>query len=243
MHIAKTAGTSVNEYFADMFGTENVLVHAEGKRNIFNIIGSGDHKHLVFVSGHLRLPNFLRLIDLREWFLFTCVRNPIDHVVSHLQWVKAIGHPENARFRDTHHEDIKRLATDLYKTPLDDVATLNEIIYKKHPIALQLFNNCQTRYFIPEVKRPLNLSDLRYAMNSAICFDFVARSESVEADIKTIASRLNLQSSRGNLNHSNRRKIVERPNFNNLDILAFYRRLVSIDQLLYDFLTTKDISQ
>lgn len=241
MHIAKTAGTSVNDHFSAHFGADNVLVHAEGKRDRLLKINTPDNANVEFLSGHIRLDKLLRMIDLRHWVFFTCLRNPMDHVISHLQWVKALGAPENRNFKKGHHGSIQELAADLYETGLNDVGNLTRIIYRDHPVALQLFDNCQTRYLLPEKLQRLDVLEFRLAMNYARCFDCILLSEDLDRGLARVHEVAGLPPKNGEIGRSNPSRMVERPDLSDPSVAAFYEGLVDFDQRIYGAVKTRSL--
>lgn len=212
------------------------MLHVEGKRNLVREISRPENLHYRYISGHIRLPIFLRLIDLREWFLFTCIRRPINHIISHLNWVKFVGSPENSEFRRTHQPDIQSLAIELFKVDLDDVERLTKIIFHSHPIALQLFDNCQTRYFIPEKKGRLDSLDVQQAMNFMRCVDMIIKSENINEGLDRLHIAAKLSPKVDLIGKSNFGKNRQRPNLENESVRKFYHSLAGFDAQIYNSL-------
>ena len=79
MHVPKVAGTSVNSVFSNYFGEDEVVLHCENKKC--------DLQSYSFVSGHVAWPTFRAIIDGADAYKFTIMRDPIDHLLSHLRWV------------------------------------------------------------------------------------------------------------------------------------------------------------
>jgi hypothetical protein len=75
MHIPKTAGSSINDAFINRLGAENCLSFSP-------TISRLDFERRRFVSGHVYLGDIAQ-----SAFIFTFIRNPLEHIASHLQWI------------------------------------------------------------------------------------------------------------------------------------------------------------
>jgi hypothetical protein len=146
IHIAKTGGSSVNEFISSHFSPEEVFVHVESSpgwyKNILN-------KERVFISGHIYYPVFKELLGSLDGYLkVVTLRNPIQHVISHLAWVRHLSDPEGkARFRfDSHPKPVQEMSLKLAKINLGDPIHISKFISEMNNFEYNLMDNTQTRY-------------------------------------------------------------------------------------------------
>ena len=144
MHIAKAGGTSVNEFFAKHLGEENCFFHIEGKKwDPIEIV-----ENFNFISGHVRIRRIRNMIDLKGFYLFTVLREPVGHLMSHLAWVKGIAKNPSSRFFKSHTDEVQELALQLKEVDFENLDSLSSFFEKLPPEGFNLFDNCQSRYFL-----------------------------------------------------------------------------------------------
>lgn len=188
MHIAKTAGSSVNKVFAELY-PETSLVHIEGKPDWQNALDGLD-----YVSGHIRYPVFASIDAERKFRYVTFLRDPISHLRSHLNWVKVQTTDQRHRPFISKNDEIRTLSEGLAKIDLKNPVQIRDYLLsaRDNPQCMILFDNCQSRYFVkmPPGTKVL-LGDFRRAVVNFASFDFVGISEefdrSMAALMKTIA--------------------------------------------------------
>ena len=83
-HTPKTAGTTINSFFVDIF--KNSIVHAESKSESLNDKFLNSYN---FVSGHLSYTHMISMLDA-NWTKLITFREPYSHVVSHLCWIRKL---------------------------------------------------------------------------------------------------------------------------------------------------------
>lgn len=200
MHIAKTAGSYVNEVFRDAFGDDKVLLHAENRigstHDLMSVLSEGRR----FISGHIMNSlwhEITRDID-RSFFTFAVVRDPIEHLASHLLW---LDHYSLDQYRaeflmlDRFH---RQLVAMIAATDLSDVRKLDDLITNLPPLGMRLFDNCQSRYFLPNGYRgvanyyPLTLS-VAPQLNEAISkFDAILTQDRLEQGLADVSKSLGI---------------------------------------------------
>jgi hypothetical protein len=143
MHIPKTAGTTLNEIIRAQFPKDKSLLHAE-----ITILGKRpdeieDLEKYNYISAHLRYDTINRHINIKRFFVITMLRNPIKQTISHLGWVARLAEPEFSR-------EFNRLP-DYIKLIVDRISSVDivKFIDTLNPKERNLFDNCQTRYFLP----------------------------------------------------------------------------------------------
>lgn len=99
MHIAKTAGSYINHLFENSLGPDKVIVHGEVKirnrENFCRLVESG----VEFFSGHIYYRLWLEFAkDTPDQFkMITVLRDPIEHLASHILWLDHYNLPEKRR--------------------------------------------------------------------------------------------------------------------------------------------------
>lgn len=233
MHIAKTAGTYVNEVFLRHFGADAVRIHVESNlaEVASELIADGDGR-IRFVSGHVPYPELKRKLTPIEAAYATCLREPIAQLISHMQWIKFIGQPGNEDFRDLHRTGLADLATRLFPIDFDDVTALEDLM--ADPEARFFFDNCQTRYLVEgPPDRYMDASDLWRADAALAEFDFVATT----GHVGPCAERLIAYAGGGKFvapaEIINPSRVSGRPNLEIPVVRRFYEALTAWDRILY----------
>ena len=146
MHIPKTAGTSLNDWFCSHFDEGKFLVHLESEsRWQSNPESYADYELL---SGHVNLERFAAKMNLAQYYVATVLRDPWKQFLSHLAWIRRLADPgEEARFTQ-HIEYARELALRLGETDLSDASDLGRILSTLTEPQFRLLDNCQTRYFV-----------------------------------------------------------------------------------------------
>ncbi|MDG9980345.1 sulfotransferase family 2 domain-containing protein [Ectopseudomonas oleovorans] len=147
VHIAKAAGSSVNKIFLDAFGYEACAVHLESNQEWR--VASGIEvlaKEKNYLSGHIIYREFMDKLNLGEYFVFTFLRNPIAHVVSHLAWIKKLAEPNEIERFKQHPEYIQSLAMKIDKVNFDDALDVLRFVEDLSAQERNLLDNPQVRY-------------------------------------------------------------------------------------------------
>ena len=191
MHIAKTAGTSVNSHFGSQYPPDLVAKHVESNRSWLE--QSASAKKMGYVSGHLSFDQFAERLDLSEYVKVTLVREPFSHLRSHLAWIKHLSEPENAEWLDKHPEFVKPLSKKLWKTDFTSPAELAEFVRSLQGQEFQLLDNCQTRYFARNPERKLEIRDFHTALETLKQFDLIGLTHQTRQFIDRVSELMNIE--------------------------------------------------
>ena len=196
MHIAKTAGSYLNERFADALGEAAVETHIE--QSIGNTL---DLKAALqigkrFFSGHVMLGLWDDISGAiaGEFSMITVLRNPIEHLASHIQWLDHYNNPEQNSSYAALDEAHRRIVDRIGAVDLSDIGQLDDFLTGLSGTEVRLFDNCQSRYFIMSGRRdidcirPLSLSDRSNVAASLARFDAVACQDQLEKDLSKIGA-------------------------------------------------------
>lgn len=148
MHVAKTAGSSVNNFIASHYPISKVCMHFEGHPEWRNVRNEAPLADMEFLSGHVRLQRFARRLPARDYFKITTFRAPIDHVISHLSFVRRLSEKERPTMLMNVPLRVQQLSSMLAQVNLSDPEELTRVVQNLDPVGLGLFDNCQTRYLL-----------------------------------------------------------------------------------------------
>ncbi|NJN74653.1 MAG: hypothetical protein HC799_18610 [Limnothrix sp. RL_2_0] len=112
MHIPKTAGTSLNNFLASHFTRDEYVLHMESN-NEWRDQKLAILRKKKFISGHIRFPDILKKNLHEERLKIITLRNPIDHLASHISWVRHLSLPGNEKRLHQHTHEIQDISTKL----------------------------------------------------------------------------------------------------------------------------------
>lgn len=141
IHIAKTAGSSFNAFLKrHLHGIEHCEMHLAPDGLLLYELEQ--LKQFDYISGHLKLNVFNENKFSREdYFLMTFLRNPIDQLISHVNWIIYIQEAEDSF--NTLPQAIREASHEFASVDLYHADTFISIL-EKH----QGFGNNQSRYFV-----------------------------------------------------------------------------------------------
>lgn len=181
MHIAKTAGSSVNALAMRNYPPERCVTHVESY-HLRPGSDVGELRDKLFVSGHVTLAVALgRRYVSKQFRTFTLLREPLAHLRSHLSWVKRLALPEHARECAAHPAYIQHMARRLNELSLEEfLASMGEL-------ENNLFDNAQTRYLTNAFSRELDDGCLDAALAALRGFDLVGVNEAFTDSMRVLA--------------------------------------------------------
>lgn len=228
MHIAKTAGSSVNKFFIDHFGRDNATAHIEWVKDPAML-----DKHQ-FISGHITLAQFERDFDTKHFYTATMVRDPVRQLVSHLNWVRHLSEPEKADFLNGHPPDVRDISAKLWRLDFSDPASLANFVANLEPSERSLFDNRQCRYFhaIPAARRYDEMA-FKKAEENLSRFDFVGLTENFEPAIRYLAGRAGIVKAWEKAPRANVNKFDYGFDIKNPQLVTAVEPLIRYDQALY----------
>lgn len=184
VHIAKTAGSTVNKVLMECFGAKNSLVHVESNSDWKQRVKD---KNIDFLSGHIPYAAFLKQSELTCYKKAITFREPYAHVISHLSWIRALALPENKKKYDAPPEYIQLLSAKLASFDLSSPEQITAFIQSFTPVEFKLLDNTQTRYIRTNLnKERVDDLDVKQALQNLSNFEFVG----TDADIGGLLSRI-----------------------------------------------------
>lgn len=186
VHIAKTAGSTVNKVLLDLFGSEKSIVHAESVSDWQDKVNNDE---LLYLSGHIPFPVFYENKKVKGYKKAITFREPYSHVVSHLCWIRALSLPENFKRYNAHPKYIQILSDKLSLVDFSSPPSIAKFISELSIVEFRLLDNTQSRY----VRRgngasAVSESDLESCLENLACFDFVGIDKNISLFLKRICN-------------------------------------------------------
>ncbi|MGH6924176.1 MAG: hypothetical protein ACRED5_10605 [Propylenella sp.] len=240
LHIPKTAGSSVNYFFANVVGHDNSLLHLESQLSVMNDTSTDAFRRVRFASGHLSLQFIHEHFDLNSWVTMTVLRNPIDQIGSHLRWLKYVGSKPGSPLMQGHTPLIQHMAARLNKISLNDTAAMQTLFFDEFPQARLLFDNCQVRYLLPVCAGPVDQEMANRAIQAIKNIDYVISVEGLRAGLLSVLTGMGWShSGQAGIGRENSGQIVEPLNLQDSVVREFYGQLVKWDVQLYSSMFAK----
>ena len=178
MHIAKTAGSTVNRFFQDQYPNHLSAIHVESNRRWLD--DAEYARSLEYVSGHITYSHFANWLDLSSYYKVTLLREPFSHIQSHLAWIKHLSEPAEASKLSRYPEFVRGLSKKLWHCDLADPDALKHFVASLQDQELVLLDNCQTRYLADVVKGAwVNQQYADKALETIKRFDRVGKTEAM----------------------------------------------------------------
>ncbi len=187
-HVAKTAGSSVNQYVTQHLRSSDWATHLE---SVPNWRASSDVLRRHFLSGHLRYEVIRDQLDLSSFLTVATFRRPIEHVVSHLAWLRRLAEPGHEAEYAARTESIKALIHQLARMDLSSPAELAEMVSGLDAQQLNLIDNTQTRYVCRKQVSPrVGLAEAHSALENLKQIDIVGTAEQLGQVLARIAAAM-----------------------------------------------------
>lgn len=169
VHIAKTAGSSVNRFFQERLGEAACLVHQESnpawsKPPLPDAFLDG----VQYVSGHMPYRVFTARLSGQPLHTLTVLRDPRHHVVSHLAWIRHLKDVGQENRLAAHPGFIQELAEKLSRHDLGDPDSLMSLVAGLNKEEHRLLDNPQVLYLTHRSRPSQGLceNDVDYAIET-----------------------------------------------------------------------------
>lgn len=237
MHIPKTAGSSLNHDISHNFPNINKKSHIEGVLNTPEEVSLYSKN---FLSGHLSFPNIVDKFSEDKWDFITLLRNPIDQLESHINWLIKVTDDIDSQFHNSHGKLIHTISYELKEMDLSTEKGKKKFIEqtKTNQHYRNLFENCQTKYFIGTYDRNASANDLYNAIKVLDSkFLFVGLSEYYNDFLRLITEHYGFQyqEPQQKKNTNKKKKLF----FKNSEFEHLIYDLVKYDNIIYDYVKAK----
>jgi hypothetical protein len=236
MHIAKTAGSAINDIFEHALGTDKFIAHAERKLDdLQNTFSNVD-----FLSGHIYYTNLKSLLD-NDVYLFTIIREPISHLASHILWLDHYNLPEKKRECNMLNKSTQEVVYQIKNTNLNDYREIDYFLVHIKDFGIRLLDNCQTRYFIGTTEL-ITMKDIDIAIKASQRFNKIIFQDNLIEGINSVVKDLSLEDKLVNYDFS--KKVNEAKSSRKIDtsrpiIRDVLKRRVSVDNRLYNMIKNR----
>lgn len=241
VHIPKTAGTSINSIFKNIFTANSLITHLESHKekqtqdflNRFN-----------YIAGHITLNDFMKIFEenTQNIYFFTALREPLKHVISHIKWVKSYSSEKREKERANLPPKIQELALSLKDIDLNDVDSLSAL-FNNNQTALNFFDNCQIRYLTQTKKGHIGIEEYQQAKKNLSYFDQICLDVTLDRDLSRVFEDVGLSPELCTLKHLNKSPIEGEVNLEDNKVRDFYESLVKYDLMVYREIQKKNYKQ
>lgn len=199
MHIAKTAGSYLNQLFINEYGEDRVLTHVETKlRNMNKFKNDVAENRIKVFSGHVYYTRWKEIAtSLGVSFKnIAVVREPVSHIASHLLWLDHYNLPEKKAEYQALGESHRRLVDLIGAIKFDNIGDLDHFMTHLPAAGIQMLDNCQSRYFLCGPGSPVNffepitLSHANTIVRATREFEFIMLQDNLDEHVVKLNSML-----------------------------------------------------
>jgi hypothetical protein len=187
VHVAKTAGTTVNDFISPHYAHEDVCVHAEVDPRWRDSRRRSELMQCAFISGHLTLPVMRSAFGQGDRASFATFRQPYSHMCSHLAWVKYLADPANASLLSAHSPRVQAVVKRVATIDLSDTRKISDFIRGFGEAERELFDNTQCRYLL---RIPASEEVVESHLQEALCrlptLDVIGLTERLEDSLRLL---------------------------------------------------------
>jgi hypothetical protein len=231
IHIAKAAGSSINRFFINNYTSSKCLVHIESQKDVLTNPISLEDK--LFVSGHITYREFKARLVMQNYFVVTCLREPVAHIISHLAWVRKLAEPSERNRFEAHPPFIQKLAIKLMAVDLGSPVAIKALIEALEPRERELLDNVQVNYLHEcSFLGPIGDKELASALEVIDKLDLIGVVEHLDAFFSSLSSYLGVKSTHDTW-HENIQSNKYGMDANDLEFRAAIEPLIRYDQILY----------
>lgn len=188
VHIPKTAGSSINRFFSQLFQKQSET-HIESRAILKDQTSDQLFDRYRFLSGHIAWHAWQKAIGAHQWDTICTLRDPIQHIASHISWVRLLGEPEQKSRLKKHNDSIQKIVHYLCTLDLsqpEDILKLQNWLVENQ---LMLFHNTQTRYLCGGKAEPeISQTQLKTAQATLDKIHFVGIAERLQEFMLMLAS-------------------------------------------------------
>lgn len=189
MHIPKTAGTSFNSFMRMHVPFDAASHHIENYSKSQYPALAEEKRYL---AGHLRIEMIKKYFNMVEFDCYSIVRNPYEHLHSHLNWLKGIAVHKGSAFFQRHGKEVQQLAIKISELDFTDVCEVKRFVFGLQGFELDFFDNCQTRYFLDYRPKKVFRGDVQHTLHNLDLFKYIGLTEKYERFKSVISSSYDL---------------------------------------------------
>lgn len=247
-HIPKTAGSSINEFFAK--NVAQYHFHIESVQELTKEFC----EPFEFISGHVSFSRMNQMINLQDWITFVTFRDPLAYTISHLKWVRKLADKgEEERFNQ-HPEIFQKIALKMTEYDFSLPVQITDFINWLESINFHYFHNTQLHY-IHQTQNQHELSEqqIQIALQNMKKINFIGIQENLDEFMEMISYEFGWkldQKPRVNVNENNYGFNINNPETQKALLPLYEKDLILYEEAkklyvkqksLYDNKPTEDI--
>jgi SAM-dependent methyltransferase len=203
IHIPKTGGLFLRECFKEIM-LENKFL-PESEHDSLSNQSFFCSEHIPFYEAKLKLDN------VENHFLFTFLREPYDHLISHISWLGNLNERPDSE-KDFFDDGVHELSEKIRFTDFENQAEVKVLVNDLPYCGVKFFDNCFTRYLgNDEIEERVSFEDVEIALANLKNFSFVGSFEQMELSVNKLFTKLGIALSgidfSRKINSSNPKKI------------------------------------
>lgn len=238
LHIPKNAGSFINRVATSV--CSRVQLHIESARA--DGFEGVDTCNSDFISGHIRLEEARLYLDLCDFAKVVVLRNPVDQLISHLNWVRRLSFETDGPLFASRPREVQELAVFLGSIDFSRKCDVERLVRDLSPHGHHLFNNCQTRYLsLASDRIRYGADDATAAIDGLGSFDLVGVVERLDLFVPRLQELMGWTTIqiRERVNATERNfRIEDRKHFE--DVVT---PLVESDRIVYDYVMKNQLHQ
>ena len=234
LHIPKTAGTSMNTFLSSGFDDKEVLTHLESNKIMNSANFAKKAEKYKFISGHVVLPRVIRDLDVFNTMTTVATfRRPIEHVVSHISWVRKLGDPGQEKKLERHTPEIQKIVDKLMQIDLSNPDDVTALIRWLEDEELYLFHNTQTKYLCGGAPGVFTPQMINAALVHLDKIDYVGTVERLDDFYLLLAGSLGLKVNKCDIKKENANGINYGIDVTKPEIAKTLQPLIGWDNVVY----------
>ena len=148
-----------------------------------------------FISGHISYAELESRIDLSHFLVATCIRNPLEHIVSHIAHFRRLADEKYRNAFNASSEEMQALILKLADLDLASPAGIANLYKNISNHELLLFDNCQTRYFtkgfsLKPTGQRIGFKQLEFALQTLKKIDLVGDTHELQTFLEAVSQRM-----------------------------------------------------
>ena len=192
IHIPKTGGLFVKECFNKFLSSSKFMLESK-------IFGKNDltchSTQSYFFSGHIPFYEAKTELDnIENHFLFTFLREPYDHLISHISWLGNLNERSESE-KSFFEEEVHELSKRIRNTNFSSENEVTDFINNLSSCGINFFDNCFTRYLgNKEIVDGVSFEDSEIALANLDKFSFVGSFQHMELSVNKLFAKFGLDS-------------------------------------------------
>ena len=147
-----------------------------------------------FLSGHFCWSDWVASLGPthKEVVKITLLRKPVDQLSSHLRWLDHYNLPQTVNERSLFPEDVLNEIDHIGRLIFNSPDSVDAYLINLSEVGTQLFDNCQSRYFVARLFAPMNspihtdkVTGIKRVMSE---FNYIGRVENISLAVRAFSN-------------------------------------------------------